>query len=39
VAWSDRRVGMGLQFERIDAADQSAVEALVDTQFLQHHEN
>jgi two-component system, chemotaxis family, chemotaxis protein CheY len=36
VAWSDRRVGMGMQFERIDAADQSAVEEFVDTQYLQH---
>ncbi len=36
VAWSDRRVGMGMQFERIDAADQSAVEAFVDAQYLQH---
>jgi uncharacterized protein (TIGR02266 family) len=39
VAWSDRRVGMGLQFERIDAADQTAVEEFVDAQFHQHHEN
>ncbi|MCX6550226.1 MAG: PilZ domain-containing protein [Acidobacteria bacterium] len=39
VAWSDRRVGMGLQFERIDTADQSAVEEFVDQQFCQHHEN
>jgi uncharacterized protein (TIGR02266 family) len=36
VAWSDRRVGMGMQFERIDAADQSAVEEFVDAQYLQH---
>jgi len=35
VAWSDRRVGMGMQFERIDAADQSAVEAFVDAQAVQ----
>lgn len=39
VAWSDRRVGMGLQFERIDAADQSAVEEFVDTQFRQYSAN
>lgn len=39
VAWSDRRVGMGLQFERIDEADQTAVEAFVDGQFYQHHDN
>ena len=36
VAWSDRRVGMGMQFERIDAADQAAVEEFVDAQSLQH---
>jgi two-component system chemotaxis response regulator CheY len=36
VAWSDRRVGMGMQFERIDAADQTAVEAFVDAQYMQH---
>jgi len=36
VAWSDRRVGMGMQFERIDAADQSAVEDFVDAQYIQH---
>jgi uncharacterized protein (TIGR02266 family) len=36
VAWSDRRVGMGMQFERIDAADQGAVEEFVDTQYRQH---
>jgi uncharacterized protein (TIGR02266 family) len=34
VAWSDRRVGMGMQFERIDAADQSAVEEFVDGQAV-----
>jgi uncharacterized protein (TIGR02266 family) len=39
VAWSDRRVGMGLQFERIDSADQSAVEEFIDTQFVQHQDN
>ena len=36
VAWSDQRVGMGMQFERIDAADQTAVEEFVGTQFIQH---
>jgi len=39
VVWSDRRVGMGLQFERIDSADQTAVEEFVDSQFFQHHDN
>jgi uncharacterized protein (TIGR02266 family) len=33
VAWSDRRVGMGMLFERIDAADESAVEEFVDAHF------
>jgi hypothetical protein len=27
---------MGMQFERIDAADQGAVEEFVDTQYRQH---
>ena len=36
IAWSDRRVGMGMQFERINAADQAAVEEFVDAQYLQH---
>lgn len=35
VAWSDPRVGMGLQFERVDPADQNAIDDYVD----QHHEN
>jgi len=35
VAWSDRRVGMGMQFERIDPADQAAVEDFVDAQYRQ----
>ena len=35
VAWSDPRVGMGLQFERVDPADQAAVDDYVD----QHAEN
>jgi uncharacterized protein (TIGR02266 family) len=35
VAWSDRRVGMGMQFERIDADDQTAVEEFIDAQALQ----
>ena len=30
VAWSDPRVGMGLQFERVDAADQAAIDDYVD---------
>ena len=34
VAWSDPRVGMGLQFERVDPADQTAIDDYVD----RHHE-
>jgi uncharacterized protein (TIGR02266 family) len=34
VAWSDRRVGMGLQFTRIDAADQAGLDAFVSTHFF-----
>jgi len=30
VAWSDRKVGMGIQFDRITAGDQQAIDAFVD---------
>lgn len=30
VAWSDRKVGMGLQFEHLTAADQATVDAFID---------
>ncbi len=30
VAWSDRKVGMGVQFDRISSADQDAVDKFVD---------
>ena len=33
VVWSDRRVGMGLQFERVEAEDQNAIDEYVD----RHH--
>ena len=33
VAWADRRVGMGLQFTRIDASDQALVNAYVSAHF------
>ncbi len=39
VSWSDRRVGMGLQFERIEPADQTAVDDFVDAQFFQRHDS
>lgn len=34
VAWSVQRVGMGLQFTRIDASDQKALEAYVTAHFF-----
>ena len=34
VAWSDRRVGMGLQFEKIDSTDQAAIDEFVDQHFF-----
>ncbi len=37
VAWSDARVGMGLQFERIDPADQAAIDQFIDEQFRTRH--
>jgi CheY-like chemotaxis protein len=39
VTWSNARVGMGLEFERIGPADRSAVEAFVATHFGGRHEN
>src|SRR5918992_804994 len=30
VAWTDQRVGMGLQFERVDPDDQTAIDEFVD---------
>ena len=34
VAWTDRRVGMGLQFTRLDAADQALVDEFVQAHFF-----
>jgi uncharacterized protein (TIGR02266 family) len=34
ICWSDRRVGMGLQFERVQSADQHAVDSFVDGHFF-----
>jgi hypothetical protein len=34
VAWSDRRVGMGLQFETVNSADQGAIDEFVDQHFF-----
>jgi uncharacterized protein (TIGR02266 family) len=35
VRWSDRRVGMGLQFEKVEPADQTAIVDFVDGHFFQ----
>ncbi len=34
VAWSDRRVGMGIQFETVDAAAQTLIDNFVDAHFF-----
>jgi uncharacterized protein (TIGR02266 family) len=34
VAWSDRRVGMGLQFEKVEQVDQKAIDEFVDAHFF-----
>jgi len=34
VAWSDRRLGMGIQFEKVEPANQAAIDAFVDTHFF-----
>ncbi len=34
VAWSDRRVGMGIQFDAVDAAHQAAIDTFVDAHFF-----
>jgi uncharacterized protein (TIGR02266 family) len=34
VAWSDRRVGMGVQFEKVDAAGQTLIGHFVDAHFF-----
>ena len=34
VAWSDRRIGMGMQFERVGAGDQNAIDEFVDQHFF-----
>jgi uncharacterized protein (TIGR02266 family) len=34
VAWSDRRVGMGIQFERVDPGHQTLIDNFVDAHFF-----
>ncbi|HXG54940.1 MAG TPA: PilZ domain-containing protein [Vicinamibacterales bacterium] len=33
ISWSDRRIGMGVQFEKVEPADQSAIDEFVDRHF------
>src|SRR5262247_1259394 len=34
VAWSDRRVGMGIQFEKVEPASQAVIDDFVDAHFF-----
>ena len=34
VAWSDRRVGMGVQFEKVDGSSQALIDTFVDAHFF-----
>ena len=34
VAWSDRRVGMGIQFEKVEPANQTVIDNFVDAHFF-----
>lgn len=34
VAWTDRRIGMGIQFEKVAPADQAAIDEYVDQHFF-----
>ncbi len=34
VAWSDRQVGMGVQFEQLEPADQAAIDGFIDQHFF-----
>ena len=34
ITWSDRRQGMGLQFEKLDPQDQAAIDEFVDAHFF-----
>jgi uncharacterized protein (TIGR02266 family) len=34
VSWSDRRHGMGMQFEKVDQIDQTAIDEFVDAHFF-----
>jgi uncharacterized protein (TIGR02266 family) len=34
IAWSDRHVGMGLQFERLESVDQASIDEFIDQHFF-----
>src|ERR687898_1279929 len=34
VSWNDRRVGMGLQFEKVESVDQASIDEFVDQHFF-----
>jgi hypothetical protein len=34
VRWSDKRIGMGMQFDRVNADDQAAIDEFVETHFF-----
>src|SRR6266513_984473 len=34
IAWADRRVGMGIQFEKVDPANQAVIDTFVDAHFF-----
>ena len=34
IAWSDRRVGMGLQVEKVESVDQASIDGFVDQHFF-----
>jgi hypothetical protein len=36
VCWSDRNIGMGLQFERLSPADQATIDGYVDDHFFRN---
>src|SRR4029453_10785183 len=39
VAWSDRRVGMGIQFETVDPASQTIIDSFVDAHFFSNRKS
>src|SRR2546422_3201398 len=39
VAWSDRRVGMGIQFAKVDPASQAAIDNFVDAHFFSNRKS